>query len=184
LKGTKLEFVPAVHTTWAEWKAQHPDTMALVKGYKGTFSSYAGYYSSPRAGVIGETYKDNRLYVKEFVIGVEHDGQAMAYPFSALNDQPVVNDQISELPVLVVFNVNGGSAAVFNRQIESGQLLTFSVLEGTMIKDAETGSTWDGLSGLSIGGQLAGTQLEPIKSTASFWFGWKDWYPDTGVFGQ
>jgi hypothetical protein len=30
---------------------------------------------------------------------------------------------------------------------------------------------------------LAGEQLEWVKSTASFWFGWKDWYPETRVYG-
>jgi hypothetical protein len=51
------------------------------------------------------------------------------------------------------------------------------------VTDAETGSTWQGLIGLAIEGPLAGAQLERLKSTSSFWFGWKDWYPDTRVYG-
>ncbi|HSR32601.1 MAG TPA: DUF3179 domain-containing (seleno)protein [Anaerolineae bacterium] len=49
--------------------------------------------------------------------------------------------------------------------------------------DAETGSTWDGLTGQAIGGPLIGKRLARVKSTASFWFGWKDWYPETRVYG-
>ncbi len=30
--GTKLEFLPAWMTTWEEWKALHPNTLALDKG--------------------------------------------------------------------------------------------------------------------------------------------------------
>ena len=53
-----------------------------------------------------------------------------------------------------------------------------------MLTDAETGSTWDGLAGRAVAGPLAGEQLEWVKSTASFWFGWKDWYPETRVYGE
>ena len=183
LKGTKLEFVPALHTSWADWKAEHPDTLALVKGYSGVRDPYDGYYQSPEAGVLGETNLDDRLYVKEFVIGAERNGEAVAYPFSALNEQPVVNDEIGGVPALVVFDVVSAAAAVFERRID-GQILTFSVADGVDLTDAETGSTWEGLSGAATGGPLAGERLSPIKSTRVFWFGWKDWYPDTRVFGQ
>ncbi len=184
LQGTKLEFIPAIHTTWADWKTQHPDTLALVKGYSGVFTPYSRYYQSSEAGVIGETYRDDRLYVKEFVIGVEHNGEAVAYPFSALNKQPVVNDVIGGEPVLVVFNADTGAGVVFRRVTDEGQTLTFSAKDGLMLADAETGSTWTGLTGLAADGPLAGTQLVQLKSTSAFWFGWKDWYPDTRVFGQ
>ena len=183
MKGTKLEFIPAVHTTWADWKTQNPDTLALVKGYSGNYSGYQSYFNSGSAGVIGETIRDDRLYVKEFVIGVEHNGAAFAYPFSVLNDQPVVNDQIGDLPVLVVFNVDTGAGAVFSRQREDGWVLTFNSKDGLILEDKESGSTWDGMNGLAIDGPLAGTQLVQLKSTASFWFGWKDWFPDTRVYG-
>ncbi len=183
LKGTRLEFIPALHTTWADWKAQHPDTLALVKGYSGNFTPYSDYYSSSQPGVIGEARRDNRLYVKEFVIGVERDGEAVAYPFSALNQTPVVNDTIAGEPVLVVFNADTGAGAVFHRLTPAGQTLTFAAKDGLTLTDAETGSTWAGMTGLATEGPLAGTQLTRLKSTSAFWFGWKDWYPDTRVFG-
>ena len=192
LKGTKLEFVPALHTTWADWKAQHPDTLALVKGYSGAYDSYAGYYQSSQAGVLGETRSDDRLYVKEFVVGVEQNGEAVAYPFGALNEQPVVNDVIGGVPVLVVFEADSGASAVFGRRV-NGQTLTFSAGDGlpapaaqaqVTLTDAETGSSWAGLTGVATSGPLAGEHLSPLKSTRAFWFGWKDWYPGTRVFGQ
>ena len=191
MMGTKLEFVAALHTTWTDWKAEHPDTLALVKGYSGAYDGYLGYYQSPQAGVIGETVRDDRLYVKEFVVGVEQNGEAVAYPFSALNKQPVVNDVIGGVPVLVVFDADSGTSAVFDRRAGE-QTLTFSVNAGAaagaapyvILTDAETGSTWAGMAGLADDGPLAGTQLAHVKSTRAFWFGWKDWYPDTRVFGQ
>jgi hypothetical protein len=184
LTGTQLEFVPALHTTWEAWKAEHPDTLALVKGYSGVFTPYSRYFQSPDAGVLGEARRDDRLYVKEFVIGVEQNGEAVAYPFGALNQEPVVNDVIGGEPVLVVFDTGPGAGAVFSRRTAGGQTLTFSVRDGLTLTDAETGSTWAGLRGEATHGPLAGTRLASVKSTAVFWFGWKDWYPDTRVHGQ
>jgi len=183
LQGTKLEFVPALHTTWAEWKGLHPETLALVKGYSGAYDSYARYYQSSQTGVLGETRSDDRLYVKEFVVGVEQNGEAVAYPFSTLNDQPVVNDVIGGVPVLVVFEADSGASVVFGRRV-NGQTLSFSAGEGMTLTDSETQSVWDGLNGIATAGPLAGQRLAPVKSTRAFWFGWKDWYPNTRVFGQ
>jgi len=182
LKGTELEFLPSFQTTWADWKARYPDTLALDIGFGGTFDPYESYYRSGATGVIGETIIDDRLYVKEFVIGVEQNGEPAAYPFSVLNDQPVVNDIVGGVPVLVVFDKEFGSGVVFNREL-GDQVLTFSGGADLVLTDDETGSTWDGLTGTATSGPLAGEILERVKSTRSFWFGWKDFYPDTRLYG-
>ena len=182
LAGTELEFMPSFQTTWADWKERYPNTLALDIGFAGTFDPYESYYRSGATGVIGETIIDDRLYVKEFVIGVEQNGEPAAYPFSVLNDQPVVNDIVGGVPVLVVFDREFGSGVVYSREL-GGQVLNFSGGEDLVLTDDETGSTWDGLTGTATSGPLAGEILERVKSTRSFWFGWKDFYPDTRLYG-
>jgi hypothetical protein len=181
LTGTKLEFVPSWQTTWSDWKTRHPDTIALDKGFAGRNDPYTGYYNSSSSGVLGQSRFDDRLYVKEFVIGVEQNGDSVAYPYGLLNDIPVVNDIVGETPVLVVFNPDTGSGWVFERRL-NGQILTFSQTDGLGLIDAETGTIWDGLTGQATEGPLADKTLTRMKSTASFWFGWKDWYPDTRIY--
>lgn len=182
--GTKLEFLPSWMTTWAEWKETHPDTVALDKGgRRGGRDSYESYYASDSAGVIGKTNFDDRLYTKEFVLGVEVDDAAVAYPFSVLNNEPVLNDSVGEKDVLVAFNSGTGTGVVFDRVVDD-QVLTFSPKpDDFVLTDAETGSTWDAFTGVAIDGPLAGRQLERIKSTAVFWFGWADFHPETLVYG-
>lgn len=182
LLGTKLEFMPSIQTTWADWKRQNPETVALRKGYFGARDSYDSYYLSNRAGVLGEFIQDDRLYIKEFVIGVELNDDPIAFPFSVLNKEPVVNYEAGGEPILVVFDNNTGAGAAYKREL-NGQILSFSQVEGTTITDSETNTTWDGLSGEAIEGALLGQYLSPIKNTSSFWFGWKDWYPETEVYG-
>ena len=182
LIGTKLEFLPSWMTTWEQWKELHPETLALDKGFqRGGRDQYEGYYASASAGVIGETLQDDRLYVKEFVTGVELDGAAIAYPFSVLNDEPVVNDTVNGQELLVIFDKDTAATAVYSRVVD-GQTLTFSG-DGFILTDDETGSTWDVFTGEAIDGTLAGQQLERIKSSTSFWFGWKDFHPETAVYG-
>lgn len=181
LKGTRLEFLPSWQTTWEDWKTQYPNTLALRKGFSSGREPYAGYFNSSAAGVIGETIRDDRLYVKEFVIGVEYQNDPVAYPFSVLNDEPVINDTVGGEPVLVTFDPDTASGVVFSRDLD-GQMLTFSGDSDLVLTDQETGSTWDGRSGLATDGSLAGQQLERIKSTRSFWFGWKDFYPETRIY--
>ena len=184
-EGTKLEFLPSWMMTWQEWKTRHPETLALVKGYSGGSDPYEAYYETDQAGVLGEDRQDDRLPTKQFVVGVALGDESVAYPWSVLNLEPVVNDVLSGTPLLVVFGKDTATGVVFEREL-NGQVLTFSPgdPDTLMLTDAETGSTWDGLAGRAVAGPLAGEQLEWVKSTASFWFGWKDWYPETRVYGQ
>jgi hypothetical protein len=182
LKGTSLAFEPSWQTTWEEWKTRYPDTLALEKGFGGNYDPYTSYYNSSQSGVLGDNRQDDRLYVKEFVVGVEQNGQAAAFPFSVLNEEPVVNDQVGGTPVLVVFNEESATGVVYDRRV-GDQELTFTQDDDLTLIDDATGTRWDGLTGEALEGTLAGEQLTRLKSTSSFWFGWKDWYPETRVYG-
>lgn len=182
--GTKLEFFPALMITWEAWKEMHPDTSALDKGgRRGSRDVYDSYYQSGSAGVIGETLTDDRLYTKEFVVGVELEDASVAYPFSVLNDDPIINDSVGGRDLLIVFDPDSAGSAVFDRNVVD-QTLTFAAADSLQtLTDQETGSTWDAFSGVATDGPLAGQSLTRVKSTLSFWFGWKDFHPDTAVYG-
>ena len=79
------------------------------------------------------------------------------------------------------YYASGASGVAFSRTVD-GQALTFEAESSAQLKDAETGSIWDGFSGEAIQGEMLGSHLERVKSTSSFWFGWKDFHPDTMVY--
>ena len=142
----------------------------------------------PPQGVIGETVKDERLSTKEFVIGLENAGEAVAYPYRVLSETPVINDTFQDVPIVVVLDTDSGTGVVFRREVE-GQILTFEVAEdqGTgslVIVDQETGSRWVALTGEAVEGPLVGGLLQRFRAHQSFWFSWKDFYPHTQVYGQ
>ena len=189
LRGTELELLPALMTDWATWAELHPDTLVLSKSRSGSRDSYARYYESPDAGVLGETRTDDRLYTKEYVVGLVHNNVIRAYPFSVLNDSPVVNDIVGDDPVLITFDAASGAGVVFSRIVD-GQTLTFEPInaeddasDATLyIQDTETNTRWLALTGEAVEGELSGKTLQQIPTTLSFWFGWKDFYPETEIY--
>jgi hypothetical protein len=61
-----------------------------------------------------------------------------------------------------------------------GEQLTF-YMDGTVIKDHQTKSTWNVL-GQASSGPLTGKRLSPIVHGNHFWFAWAAFKPSTVVF--
>ena len=117
------------------------------------------------------------------MIGVELDREAVAYPFSVLNETPVLNDEIDEVPVVVAFDAETGAGSVWERTLADGRVLEFAELRGALMRDTETGTLWDGLNGQAVEGELAGEKLTPVPKTLVFWFAWFDFHPNTRLYG-
>ncbi len=183
LVGNHLRQVLSEQTTWGRWRAEHPQTRMLdIDPADVRFDPYQAYYGAPDPGVVGRKRADDRLPVKEKVIGVRLNGEVKAYSFTALARDRVVNDTVGGVPVVVVFDGLTFSGAVY-RSDPGGSLLTFVPGPTSLsMRDKETGSTWDGLSGKATAGPDAGMELEQVPITYSFWFGWVDFYPNTGVY--
>lgn len=186
--GVELERVPHDQMAWARWLELHPDTVVLEKGFGGRGGDpYESYYRDSRAGIIGETRRDGRLPVKEYVLGLMAEGQAKAYPFGVLSKERVVNDSFAGQELLVVFEPESAAAKAYARRID-GELLSFSPVAGrdseVLVRDQESGSLWNGLTGEALGGPRKGVLLSQVPATTAFWFGWKDYHPSTEVYGD
>ena len=186
LAGQELEVIPVTQTTWALWRELHPDTLVLDKKGRYQGDTYTFYYGDSRAGVLGESRKDDRLDKKELVLGVDIETKTKAYPFRVLEKELVVNDTVQGSDILVFFDNTTDTALAFDSNVE-GRALTFSI-EGepdgaaTVLVDAETGSRWLAFTGRAVEGELKGAVLGRVLSHLSFWFAWKDWNPDTELY--
>lgn len=87
LKGAKLSPLPLTHTAWADWRGRYPRTEVLSTqtGHLRDYDRdpYAGYDSVPRL-LFDVQHRDDRVPLKEWVLGLRVAGHAKAYPFSAL----------------------------------------------------------------------------------------------------
>ncbi len=130
------------------------------------------------------------------VLAVEHNNDALAFSYAALQSVRVANATVGGEDIVVFWRAGTasaldartiadgrdvGSAAAFSRKVD-GQTLTF-VLDGERIRDKETGSAWDA-AGRAVAGKLAGQSLTPIVAVNHFWFSWVAFMPNTRVFQQ
>lgn len=186
--GANLTFIPALHTDWQTWRDLHPDTLVVNPGLFGR-DVYESYYASAQEGVIGRgpfgggSERGSDIHPKEYVIGLRLAGQARAYPFTALQQEPVINDTFADIPLVILFDSSTLSGTVFDSRLDDGTVLTFApAIINRQVIDDQTQSEWDILTGQAVNGPLAGTQLPPVPITYSFWFGWIDYHTDSTIY--
>lgn len=98
-KGTRLHTVPLSHTSWADWRARHPDTQVLSEdtGFARDYrrDPYAGYDKVQQL-MFDVSARDDRLPLKEWVVGVRVGDTTKAYPFSVLARRVDANGMFSD----------------------------------------------------------------------------------------
>lgn len=192
LEGRALEEIPSEVTTWGEWKARHPDTLALSKpaderlqDIRRRASSYADYHRNPDAiGVSGTENPDPRLPGKTLVFGLRRGQNAAAVPFGLLERHPVLNAEAFGEPV-VVFSPPGEMAAMaYLRQVDD-EVLRFehvqSEEERLVARDVRTGSTWAWETGECLQGAFEGKRLERLPGLIAYWGIWAQFHPSSQV---
>ena len=78
----------------------------------------------------------------------------------------VQNIEISNEPVLTIFNLTNNKAYTYLREID-GQVLTFQLADRSTVRDLQTGSIWDVSIGTSLQGPEKGLTLSPSKTPPS-----------------
>ncbi len=165
LKGRELTPIPSAMTDWKTWREGHPDTTVVMlsrtsKNYRREF------YKKPA----------------RFVLGVLEGGEAASYPFDALTRHPVVNDELGDELLLIVFLPDSKTAMVYRRTLgEKKRLLTFESRDGEVF-DRETSSRWDPFTGRALAGKLKGKRLTPVPGVVSYRRVWEAFHPDTRVW--
>lgn len=199
LTGQQLTFLPASLISWEEFKNIFPegDVLSRETGFSRTYgrNPYTGYdniNSSPFLYRGPDT--PDALPAVARVLTVDLGEEAVAYPYSILEEIKVVNDTIDGEDIVVFWEAGTasaldsssiaegrdvGTANAFSRLVD-GESLTFS-FDGENIVDDKTGSVWN-ILGQAVHGELEGRQLEPVVSVNHFWFSWAAFKPETRIF--
>ena len=198
LTGKTLTMLPASIISYQSFKSAYPDGDVLSRdtGYTRDYGSnpYGGYDKIDRPPFLYDGELDGRLQPKERVVAVTLNGVAVAFPFSSLEQERVVNYSQGS-SALVVFFQHGTKSAIdsgviaFSRDVGAtgvfgpsvdGEVLTFKVM-GDDIVDEQTGSVWN-IVGEAISGPLSSTSLTPIVHANHFWFAWAAFKPQTLLY--
>ena len=198
--GYQLELVPAQIVSWGDFKAAFSDADVLSRetGYTRAYGSnpYYGYDRVDQSPFLFDGEPDGRLLPMERVAALELDGQPLAFLFTTLEEERVVNYPVGERNIVVLFQPGTASAldqssiadsrdvgavGVFEAALD-GQTLTFR-LGADGFTDDETNSVWN-ILGQAVSGPLAGKALKPIVHGNHFWFAWAAFAPETVVYGM
>ena len=202
LVGNKLGVLPASIVSFADFKDAHPDGQVLSRrtGFNKDYGSnpYAGYDRADRPPVVWKgvtaSEADGRLLPKDRVVAVTIGDEDVAFPYSVLEIERVVNYTINDQALVVFFKFGTasaldrvsisaskdvGSTGVFDPVVD-GEKLTFS-FDGENIVDDRTGSVWNQF-GTAVIGPLSGTRLERILHADHFWFALAAFKPNTKIY--
>jgi Flp pilus assembly protein TadD len=177
MEGRELRRWPSVLTTWASWQRLHPGTtvnteptLSAVRRF--TQETWSWMTVVPGGGAIVN---------KDLVAGVLGFTRARAWLLRRLYAAGrVVNDTLDGEPLVIFLDADAVTVRILRRTVAK-RALTFRA-EGDSLRDEETGSAWDPLSGHAVSGPLAGTKLESVVFTTALWYAWKSQQPDTTLW--
>jgi hypothetical protein len=184
LAGVKLERIPFDVAYWKDWKQMYPDSKVLSTDTGSTrpygADPYGDYYTNGDV-LFPVSNSDDRLGLKEIVIGLENKGQYKAFKLQELENKKVINDQVNDKPV-VLFSLHPFMARVYHAVVEDGQILEFNyTIKNKNFVDKQTRSIWD-FEGKAISGQMKGTQLIRLAFDEGFWFEWVAFHPKSELY--
>jgi hypothetical protein len=170
LKGEELRRFPSVWTDWKTWRAAHPGTTAvsLARGSR--------KYSRSTVSALSSLERVHEA----FQWGLARDGRARSWPFPRLAKQRAVNDSFGGIPLLITFDPQTLSPVAFDRRLD-GRALTFR-RRGDDLVDEATGSRWDPVTGLALGGPLEGRRLPMVAGTIATTRTWRAFHPDGEIW--
>lgn len=181
--GLKLDRIPFDVAFWREWKQLYPDTNVLSRdtGSSRPYGAdpYGSYYSNNDL-FFPVSNKDDRLELKEIIVGLENGGQFKAYKLQQIQDTRVINDRIGDKS-LALFSLYPFMVRVFDSTLD-GQKLEFQYNKNSSkITDKETGSEWN-FDGIGTAGPMKGKHLLRLPYDEGFWFEWVAFHPKTALY--
>ncbi len=155
-KGKRLEELPSMQMTLAEWIVRYPRTLvmqedpAFVDDY-GDPEKYAYEDGTSRKALTGtnpDSWQD-----KSWVVGISLNGKSKAYDWNRLRTERIVNDVVGGVPIVLMIAADNATFAAFQRP------------------STATTYTPDALAEIK--------QLRPIQASQEFWHSWRTFYPET-----
>ena len=195
LKGKRLKMLAAMpQIAWKTWRENYPKTRVLSvrESESKARDVYADYHASPRAGVSGMDYTDERLPDKSLVIGVQVAGRYRAYPLTLFAETAFLNDNVGGVPLLIFHDKDSFATAVFARTL-GDTVLTFDMRKDARLQTAPTGvmdnsgyfarddsgTRWNLITGKATAGKR---KLRRLPAVNIYWFAWARYHPETSIY--
>lgn len=167
--GIVLRQRPVAVTSWADWRARHPQTtvLALETGYARDYRSgaaYADYFASPEL-MFPAVVRDQSLAPKDVVFGLRLTGAAKAWPLEAFAGGRVINDRIGNQAVVLLGDAGRQEVRAYQR----GERSFAAGPDAASLID-QAGVAWQVGEEALVG--PGGQRLPRLAGHLAYWFAW------------
>ena len=186
LKGTSLRLIHCDELSFALWKTEQPGGTVLqdVAAYTAEYAPRDWDVRMSRYPTV-ISHAEPGLAARDLMLGVHAGGGARAFPFKVVQREKLVIDRVGTEPVLLVVGQDNESVRAFSRVLPGGRgVADFYRLTGAsgFMVDSVTASQWD-FRGCATQGPMNGACLTPVDVIKDYWFDWREYNPDSTVYG-
>ena len=184
-KGKRLTRVFHDELGYREWMAELPGGRVLLPAADSAWRKFSEGWEEDTGTLPVRVHArlDSLLPPRALIAGIELAGVAKAYPMDRVRAQAPVHDRIGGVPIVLLIGPDGKSVRAFEARVDSAPLEFLKPADGPAGEyvDAGTASRWS-FRGAALSGPMAGQQLKPVYLLLDYWFDWKTYHPETGVY--
>lgn len=162
-----------------------PTVMILIAGfiiYQFNFVMSADHMFEQPQQLTMLPAAENKIKAERIILGVEHQGEAKAYPIQFLSYHHQVRDTVGGKPIMVTYCNVCRSGRVFEPLV-NGKLEAFRLVGmdhfNAMFEDKTTKSWWRQENGEAVTGRLKGTLLPEFPSMQTTLKKWLELHPNS-----
>ncbi len=173
LTGQQLTLWNTNILPWGDWRRRHPATGLYSADQNGLFR-FLGSEFLVGAGATQHS---------QFVLGTRVGSAVRAYPLNALDQSPILNDELDGVPIVVAYDGRSGFGVVWDRRTAT-RVLRFQSGPAPLQAVDDQGNSWDLLRGEARTGPLAGEHLNGHWTTLAYRRGWDTFFGTGSISGE
>ncbi len=189
LQGRQLTLVLSDELTFAAWKAEEPAGTVLKD-----VPRYASQYETKDWDVRMADeptviqFPEHGMKPRDLILGIHTSAASRAFLYDRVVQEKLVKDHVGDETVLLVVGPDNQSVRAFRNRIPGvdGAPDFYRIAAqkpGALMLDAPTGSEWN-FQGCAVSGKAKGACLERIPMLKDYWFDWRNYNPQTTIWGQ
>jgi len=132
-------------------------------------------------------FPEHGLTGRDLMLGIQAYGASRGFLYDRVIKEKLVKGHVGSEPVLLVVGSDDRSVRAFRDRIPGvGGAIDFYRITGksdVLLMDDATGSEWN-FQGCATSGKSKGVCLEPIPMVKDYWFDWRNYNPQTTVYGK
>ena len=177
---------PVGEMTFGAFKAHFPEGQVLTQntGFDRSYERYPyGNYLTEESTLFPVSRRDDRIFGKERVLGIQHESVTRVYQLSHFEQTNVLVDEFSGVGVVLFGNAEDKFAAAFYNKDLNGETLIFQSFDGPngVVATDQFENQWN-LFGEVTAGPNVGETLEATASYIGFYFAWVAFNEEVQIF--